>query len=1573
MILIVQIFILISQFGQKLSQTSSVQDIIDLKTPISKLTVQPSNETIDLYIASTNHLYKITDKNGEKNSLMIDVNLSTGPKAQKQQCAYITEYSSSISVQCIKYICDEESNLASRIPKSDSSLINNENRLLLIDEKNQHLIECGTVDYGGCRLRRLDTLDIIGCNYSAPVIPFSSAAGVVISSSVEKYGNRIYDSSLYLMVSNEYDPVERVARTDFPIFSTRYLATTHSDVDSQSQSTKSVFQSHQPLFQSKYPIESMNYDESIFDADFHMKIVYSFKHNGFIYFLFTITNKILSDSCNRIDADKLPNKSIPKIVTRMLRICDSKMFKNYQTDSLNSLSSILSSSATLTETTIDCDQNGKKFHLLQSARFHELKNDTTGDSILFLTFNNTAESTVCKIKLKQIDQHYQNMLKNCLKGDNTYAELVSPYSNKNTWKTPCRCSVINEFPYQTSREYNPSLFCQNDFFNYMNSRKTLSTESISFDVNIQSITALASLDAEHTDRVILIMASMDAKIYMFIHQLNTRSALVYDQINLLKPNDFYHKPSLSKSAALNINLELVSMDSLSRRLLYATYDKYLFKIDIHNCQRYQDCDTCRSNNPFCGWCVYTQKCTLKKHCLTQTNSYWIQKNSPSSERCPRIESVSPGLYFSPFLQASKTSEYKFLLNYKLKNDVVYTCSVLDKRVSAILSPDSNELSCNLELIKQKLPNNYVNSKFANLTLEIRTDKVLLAKSNLIAFNCSYFTDCNQCLEQKLSGSCSWCAKNAKCVFSHQTHSACPNEVKFYRLVNKDRSPSDICTTFSSSSQFRANLEIPYSADTSLTDHNKLYINNPYPEYQTSFKCIFTKDKFVHNYQSFNFTSTNLKWLSSDSDLKKSFFNCQYSPNKDKKIIDANLPMQTIYMSIWWSSSTYELNSSFDLLSNWHQVKFYTNLSQNLMPDSDFVQISVINCEIKASSCGKCMNKQLLDLGCGWCKSLSKCSMKSDCEKTGLDINWLNTTDTDGYCQNPKILRTNPVCGPKVGAGTVMTILGENLGQDSSEVEVKMKPIHTDYSNKNQDLVCQTLPHLYKPASKIACRTIPLNSSNSEFSIYVVTNVKSKSNTYSSFNKSNQFIFRYVTPQIEWIEPLRGIKSGGTILKIAGKNLKCGSKVEIKFLSVGKNCIILNKHSTNETTNLDIIYCRTPSIDSSQETKISSLIEFQMDDYSQVLDSRKFKFEYVPDPRIVDIEPSKTILSGGLTMKIKGREFDSVQSVSLILSSIPISNSPHISKDKMLNIFKNNCSIFNSSLIECTIPELKDNRLLSLNQEPVNYSFYIQFNELVNKFANENRQQLKVYPNPVFEDEQIFTDKSQIILIKGENLIRGVHESNYQVLIGVDNECNITSVTMNMIACILPDLDTLDMNKNSENGFFFIRRKRSWFTDSKSKTKSYEVKVKIGKHFVKPIGMIKHEVNLNNRFDLIGMRYIIYAACLISLVLFLTMIGFFVVLKRKQSKQIRQLKRMQTEFENLEMRVARECKEAFTELQMDIGELASTLNQTGAPFHDFQTYCMKIFFPNASETDKYYMTTMIDLRVREIFIFLHFTN
>jgi hypothetical protein len=205
----------------------------------------------------------------------------------------------------------------------------------------------------------------------------------------------------------------------------------------------------------------------------------------------------------------------------------------------------------------------------------------------------------------------------------------------------------------------------------------------------------------------------------------------------------------------------------------------------------------------------------------------------------------------------------------------------------------------------------------------------------------------------------------------------------------------------------------------------------------------------------------------------------------------------------------------------------------------------------------------------------------------------------------------------------------------------------------------------------------------------------------------------------------------------------------------------------------------------------------------------------------------------------------------------------------------------------------------------------------------------------------------------------------KVWVGQNAECNITSITMNLIACLLPDQSSMraelmtspDANQAGEQ-----RRKRG-LSLTGNKPKTYQVRIEIGERFSKTIGFLKYEKDgFLAKYDVIEVKYIIVAACFAILVVFTVMIACFVTLKRRQNKQIGQLKRMQTEFENLEMRVARECKEAFTELQMDIGELANTLNQTGAPFNDFQTYCMKILFPNANETDKYYLTAPIDLRM-----------
>ncbi|XP_061640873.1 plexin-A2-like isoform X2 [Phyllopteryx taeniolatus] len=71
-------------------------------------------------------------------------------------------------------------------------------------------------------------------------------------------------------------------------------------------------------------------------------------------------------------------------------------------------------------------------------------------------------------------------------------------------------------------------------------------------------------------------------------------------------------------------------------------------------------------------------------------------------------------------------------------------------------------------------------------------------------------------------------------------------------------------------------------------------------------------------------------------------------------------------------------------------------------------------------------------------------------------------------------------------------------------------------------------------------------------------------------------------------------------------------------------------------------------------------------------------------------------------------------------------------------------------------------------------------------------------------------------------------------------------------------------------------------------------------------------------------------------------------RRKSHENDLTLKRLQLQMDNLESRVALECKEAFAELQTDINELTSDLDRAGIPYLDYRTYAMRVLFPGIDD-------------------------
>lgn len=389
----------------------------------------------------------------------------------------------------------------------------------------------------------------------------------------------------------------------------------------------------------------------------------------------------------------------------------------------------------------------------------------------------------------------------------------------------------------------------------------------------------------------------------------------------------------------------------------------------------------------------------------------------------------------------------------------------------------------------------IRSKFANISLQIRAatnqlyglegDKktslttTLISTTNLYTFNCSYFGECSECLSAQLGGSCVWCAKNSKCVFAKAAStpspfstpldtnaygSECPNEIEFYQASSNSNSNSNsMCTSLQwvskkeEPSDSIKRLEIAYSAESSLAQtSNGLAVQNPHRNYQLTFKCVFSKERAVSADELHASTSSSyVEWLPEDSATPNMVpFDCRYAPYNDAKQLSADLALQTVYLSLWWSSLPQSTAYHSKSLDGWNQVTFKSIISHdNIISQdqensqenrsSDFIEISVINCKVKASSCGKCLDAQLIALGCGWCKTNSKCTMEKDCPVSIMDgrPGWMNGRNELGaYCSHPRVVDMQPKCGPKLSAGTRIVLNGENLGSMVKDVQVRMKPV-----------------------------------------------------------------------------------------------------------------------------------------------------------------------------------------------------------------------------------------------------------------------------------------------------------------------------------------------------------------------------------------------------------------------------------------------------------------------------------------------------------------------------------------------------
>ncbi|KAM7411082.1 hypothetical protein PAMA_021184 [Pampus argenteus] len=384
-------------------------------------------------------------------------------------------------------------------------------------------------------------------------------------------------------------------------------------------------------------------------------------------------------------------------------------------------------------------------------------------------------------------------------------------------------------------------------------------------------------------------------------------------------------------------------------------------------------------------------------------------------------------------------------------------------------------------------------------------------------------------------------------------------------------------------------------------------------------------------------------------------------------------------------------------------------------------------------------------------------------------------------------------------------------------------------------------------------------------------------------------YSFVSPSFSRVRPEKGPVSGGTRLTVTGRHLDAGSSVTVYI--DGEECLFVKR------TNREIV-CITPaSLSGAGPAPIRLMID------KAKVTSSETKYIYTEDPTISSIEPNWTILNGSTVITVTGTNLLTIQEPKVRAKYGGVETS-------------NFCTVVNDSTMTCLAPGL----IYSKPNPPEGALRPDEFGFIFDQVSSLlvlNSTPFTHYPNPTFDplgNSGILEVKpGSPIILKGKNLIPpapGNNRLNYTVLIG-ESPCLLT-VSENQLLCDSPDL-----------------------------TGEQRVLILVGGLEYSPGTLHIYSDSALTLPAIIG----IGAG---GGVLLIAIIAVLIAYKRKTRDADRTLKRLQLQMDNLESRVALECKEAFAELQTDIQELTNDMDGVKIPFLEYRTYTMRVMFPGIEE-------------------------
>ncbi|KAK1335128.1 hypothetical protein QTO34_004708 [Cnephaeus nilssonii] len=558
------------------------------------------------------------------------------------------------------------------------------------------------------------------------------------------------------------------------------------------------------------------------------------------------------------------------------------------------------------------------------------------------------------------------------------------------------------------------------------------------------------------------------------------------------------------------------------------------------------------------------------------------------------------------------------------------------------------------------------------------------------------------------------------------------------------------------------------------------------------------------------------------------------------------------------------------------------------------RVHLYKCGAMRESCGLCL-KADPDFECGWCQVQGQCTLRQHCPSTRASgWSWraptasARTPESRSYPSVPPTRALN-----KKPPRQIIPVTGPREG--GTKVTIRGENLGLEFRDiasyvKVAGVECSPLVDGYIPAEQIVCEMGEAKPSQHAGFVEICVAV-----CRPEFMARSSQLYYFMTLTLSDLKPSQGPRSGGTQVTITGTNLNAGSNVVVLF---GKQPCLFHRRSSS------YIVCNTTS----SEEVLAMEVTVQVD---RAKIHQDLVFQYMEDPTIVRIEPEWSIVSGNTPITVWGTHLNLIQN--------PQIRAKHGGKEHI-----NLCEVLNATEMTCQAPALLlgPDHQSDLTERPEEFGFIL---DNVQSLLILNKTNFTYYPNPCWklrqEDRQPAVAVALtlgwelgFLSIQGKNLIPPVAggnvKLNYTVLVG-EKPCAVTVSDVQLL-CESPNL---------------IGR--------------HKVMARVGGMEYSP-GMVY--IAPDSPLSLPAIVSIAVAGGLLIIFIVAVLIAY----KRKSRESDLTLKRLQMQMDNLESRVALECKEAFAELQTDIHELTSDLDGAGIPFLDYRTYTMRVLFPGIED-------------------------